>query len=96
MYSPLRSLVLRAKPILLSKAFAPFQDVFPPFPPFHDASPCVCTFDLTIPHCLRGLQKALRFGFFDFNTFDVEEYEHYEQVCRGTVVKVENAVVTDR
>lgn len=66
----------------IDKAFEPFQDAFPPFPPFHDASPCVCTFDLTIPHCLSGLQKASRFGFFDFNTFDVEEYEHYEQVRR--------------
>lgn len=70
------------------KAFAPFQDVFPPFPPFHDASPCACTFDLTIPHCLRGLEKACRFGFFDFNTFDVEEYEHYEQVVNDPVVLI--------
>ncbi|CBJ27072.1 conserved unknown protein [Ectocarpus siliculosus] len=65
------------------QAFAPFQDVFPPFPPFHDASPCVCTFDLFIPHCLKGLQKARHFSFFNFDTFDVEEYEHYEQVENG-------------
>ncbi|CAM9154142.1 unnamed protein product [Ectocarpus sp. 4 AP-2014] len=65
------------------QAFAPFQDVFPPFPPFHDASPCVCTFDLFIPHCLKGLQKARHFSFFNLDTFDVEEYEHYEQVENG-------------
>lgn len=82
MGSVLPNLALCAKRFLAAKAFAPFQGVFPPFPPFHDASPCVCTFDLTIPHCLRGLQKAFRFGFFDFTSFDVEEYEHYEQVCR--------------
>ena len=30
------------------EAFAPFEDVYPAFPPFHDASPCVCTYKLTI------------------------------------------------
>lgn len=62
------------------QAFLPFRDSYPPFPPFHDASPCVCTFNLTILDCLRGLEKACRYRFFDFNTFDVEEYTHYEQV----------------
>jgi hypothetical protein len=49
-------------------------------PPFHDASPCACTYDLTILDCLRGLAKARMYGFFDFDTFSVEEYEHFEQV----------------
>jgi hypothetical protein len=49
-------------------------------PSFHDASPCACTFDLTILDCLRGLAKARMYGFFDFDKFDVEEYEHFEQV----------------
>lgn len=62
------------------QAFLPFRDSYPPFPPFHDASPCACTFDLNILDCLRGLEKACRYRFFDFNTFDVGEYEHYEQV----------------
>ena len=30
------------------EAFTPFEDVYPAFPPFHDASPCVCTYKLTI------------------------------------------------
>ena len=30
--------------------------------------------------CLRGLAKARLYGFFDFATFDVNEYEHFEQV----------------
>jgi cell division cycle 14 len=49
-------------------------------PPFHDASPFACNYDLTILDCLRGLIKARNYGFFDFSTFDVEEYEHFEQV----------------
>jgi cell division cycle 14 len=49
-------------------------------PPFHDASPGVCTYDLTVMDCLRGLAKARLYGFFDFNDFNVQEYEHFEQV----------------
>lgn len=49
-------------------------------PPFHDASPCQCTYDLSIMDCLQGLQKARQHGFYNHETFDVEEYEHYEQV----------------
>jgi cell division cycle 14 len=51
-----------------------------PLPPFHDASPCACTYELTLMHCLQGLLKAKQFGFFDWDSFDVEEYEYYEQV----------------
>jgi len=51
-----------------------------PLPPFHDASPCSCSFIITVLDCLRGLAKARMHGFFDFETFDVEEYEHFEQV----------------
>jgi cell division cycle 14 len=60
-------------------------------PPWHDASPCACPYELTIMDCLRGLSKARAHGFFDFEDFDVEEYEHFEQVEvrtmeRGTVL----------
>jgi cell division cycle 14 len=51
-----------------------------PLPLFHDASPCACTYELTLMHCLQGLQRAKQLEFFDWDTFDVEEYEHYEQV----------------
>jgi cell division cycle 14 len=49
----------------------------------HDATPSVCSFNLTILDTLRGLHKARECGFFDFRTFDVEEYEYYEQVENG-------------
>lgn len=49
-------------------------------PPFHDASPCQCTYELTVYDCLKGLQKARMHNFFDIETFDVEEYEYFEQV----------------
>jgi cell division cycle 14 len=51
-----------------------------PNPPFHDASPCACTYDVTVLDCLDGMARALQLGFFDPETFDVDEYEHFEQV----------------
>lgn len=41
----------------------------PPIPPFHDASPGICTFELTVLDVLRGLAKARTYCFFqDFKT----------------------------
>mmetsp|Transcript_38171 Transcript_38171/g.77723 ORF Transcript_38171/g.77723 Transcript_38171/m.77723 type:complete len:401 (-) Transcript_38171:2501-3703(-) len=54
-----------------------------PLKPFHDASPCTCTYDLTVLDCLRGLAKARAYRFFDFSQFDVKEYEYFEQVENG-------------
>jgi len=74
------------------QAFAPFRGFSPPFPPFHDASPANCTYNLSILDVLRGLYKARQFGFFDFKTFDVQEYEFYEQVENGDL----NWIVKDK
>jgi len=64
------------------EAFMPFRSS-PPFPPFHDATPIQCTYNLTIPDCLSGLCEAMKLKYFDFNQFNVEEYEHYERVENG-------------
>uniref|UniRef100_A0A2C9JH81 Uncharacterized protein n=1 Tax=Biomphalaria glabrata TaxID=6526 RepID=A0A2C9JH81_BIOGL len=55
----------------------------PPFLPFRDASFGPCSYNLTLLDCLHGLNKALANGFFNFETFDVDEYEHYEKVENG-------------
>ncbi|XP_059170917.1 dual specificity protein phosphatase CDC14A-like isoform X1 [Physella acuta] len=55
----------------------------PPFLPFRDASFGPCSYNLTLLDCLHGLNKALDNGFFNFETFDVDEYEHYEKVENG-------------
>ncbi|XP_077188983.1 dual specificity protein phosphatase CDC14A isoform X5 [Paroedura picta] len=55
----------------------------PPYLPFRDASFGNCTYNLTILDCLQGIKKALQHGFFDFRTFDADEYEHYERVENG-------------
>ena len=49
-------------------------------PPFHDASPIACTYDLTVMDCLKGIIKARSLGFFNLESFDVDEYEYFEQV----------------
>ena len=56
------------------------QNTIRSLPPFHDASPCACNYELNLMHCLKGLEKAIRFKFFDWDKFNVEEYEHFEQV----------------
>ncbi|XP_019645518.1 PREDICTED: dual specificity protein phosphatase CDC14A-like isoform X2 [Branchiostoma belcheri] len=55
----------------------------PPFLPFRDASFGPCTFKVTVLDCLHGIDKALQNGFINFETFDVDEYEHYEKVENG-------------
>lgn len=58
------------------------DDVLSPIP-FHDATQFVCTYDLTVLDCIRGLAKARAYGFFDFSSFDLKEYRFYEQVENG-------------
>ncbi|XP_053324798.1 dual specificity protein phosphatase CDC14A isoform X1 [Spea bombifrons] len=55
----------------------------PPYLPFRDASIGTCTYNLTILDCLHGIRKALHLGFFNFERFNVAEYEHYERVENG-------------
>ncbi|XP_067927852.1 dual specificity protein phosphatase CDC14C-like isoform X2 [Watersipora subatra] len=66
------------------EAYRPFQKgSLTPFLPFRDASFGVSTFNLGVLDCLHGLNKALSHGFFDFDKFNVDEYEHYEKVENG-------------
>jgi cell division cycle 14 len=65
------------------EAYAPFKNISPAFPPWHDATPSVCSFNLTVLDTLRGLYRARECGFFDFQKFNPEEYEYYEQVENG-------------
>ncbi|XP_041420532.1 dual specificity protein phosphatase CDC14C isoform X3 [Xenopus laevis] len=51
--------------------------------PFRDASFGTCSFHLTLLDCFNALHKALQYNFFDFKTFDVEEYQHYERAENG-------------
>uniref|UniRef100_A0A8C5SW84 protein-tyrosine-phosphatase n=1 Tax=Laticauda laticaudata TaxID=8630 RepID=A0A8C5SW84_LATLA len=51
--------------------------------PHRDAAFGTCTFHLTLLDCFQAINKALQYGFLDFNTFDANEYEHYERAENG-------------
>ena len=48
-----------------SSHYSPFASLHP-LPPYHDASPVECTYDLSVRDCLAGLDRARRLGFFRF------------------------------
>lgn len=53
------------------------------FTPFRDATAGICTYKMNILECLQGLEKAIELGWYDFKTFDVQEYEYYEKLDNG-------------
>ncbi|XP_069692889.1 dual specificity protein phosphatase CDC14C-like isoform X1 [Periplaneta americana] len=55
----------------------------PPFLPFRDASFGMSVYHITLMDCLHAVHKALNLGFFNFEDFDVDEYEYYERVENG-------------
>eukprot|EP01136_Pigoraptor_vietnamica_P014687 Opistho-1_new@57091 len=65
------------------EAYKPFIGIYPPLQPFRDASYGPSTYNLTLLDCLRGVYKAIRCGFLDFSTFNLEEYEYFERVENG-------------
>eukprot|EP00899_Mesostigma_viride_P011663 jgi/Mesvir1/20498/Mv12384-RA.1 len=54
-----------------------------PYVPFRDPSCGVSTHHLTVLDCLKGMERAVKENFIDFNNFDIDYYEHYEQVENG-------------
>nr|XP_003705023.1 PREDICTED: dual specificity protein phosphatase CDC14A-like [Megachile rotundata] len=54
-----------------------------PIKPFRDASMGPAAYNIHLLDCLNALQKAASFGFFNFNDFDVNEYEKYEDIRNG-------------
>eukprot|EP00927_Polykrikos_kofoidii_P009996 TRINITY_DN14211_c0_g1_i1.p1 TRINITY_DN14211_c0_g1~~TRINITY_DN14211_c0_g1_i1.p1 ORF type:complete len:486 (+),score=67.13 TRINITY_DN14211_c0_g1_i1:84-1541(+) len=73
-------------------AWEPFANVYPAFLPFRDATRGVCTFQLTILDCLKGLEKSIQLGWFDWHKFDVESYEFHQEVENGDI----NWIIPDR
>lgn len=65
------------------EAWAPFVDVEPQFKPFRDASYTNCSYQCTILDCLKGLEYAIKLGWFSIKGFNVKEYEFYEDVENG-------------
>jgi cell division cycle 14 len=65
------------------EAFQKFKDYEPHLRPFRDASKGECYYDCTVQHCLQGLEVAIKHNWYNFRTFNVKEYEHYERVENG-------------
>jgi len=65
------------------KAYAKFSNYLKLFKHYRDASKGDCLYDCTLLQCLQGLEYALKFGWYDFKTFNVKEYEHFERVENG-------------
>ena len=53
------------------------------FIPFRDATMGTCQYKCTIEHCLKGLDLAIKLGWYDYSTFDIIDYQHYEKVDKG-------------
>eukprot|EP01083_Nonionella_stella_P286578 975387_1 len=52
--------------------------------PFRDASMGLCTYiSCNVKHCLYSIYNALKCSWINFQTFKVDEYEHYERVECG-------------
>ena len=50
---------------------------------YRDASKGECFYECTVQHCIEGLEFAVSKGWYDYQTFNVKEYEHYEKVENG-------------
>lgn len=65
------------------KAHERFKNYVPIFKPYRDASKGDCHYQLHLLQCLQGLEYAIKFGWYDFKTFNVKNYEYYERVENG-------------
>nr|XP_023012477.1 dual specificity protein phosphatase CDC14B-like [Leptinotarsa decemlineata] len=54
-----------------------------PYKPYLDASQYPGGFTLKIPDCILAIQKALSFNFFNFDDFNVTEYDLYDKLQYG-------------
>ena len=55
----------------------------PPFEMFRDASMGEPCYRISLLDCLNAIYKCHLLGFFNFDDFNVKEYEHYERVEKG-------------
>ena len=53
------------------KVFAPYHNKFVPF---RDATMGTCSYKCIVQDCLRGLELGMRLNWYNYNTFDLQEY----------------------
>ena len=52
---------------------------------YRDCASGGCTFKCTMIHCLYAIYYAMKFGWYDPSTFDVDEYENLAEVDNGDI-----------
>ena len=62
------------------KVLAPYHSKFVPY---RDATMGTCSYKCTVFDCMKGLELAMRLGWYNYATFNVQEYQHYEKVENG-------------
>ena len=65
------------------EAFAPFKHLESTLVPFRDAGEEVDEFECTVLDCLRGLEKAIQLGWYNYMKFDYKEYEFNHKLDNG-------------
>jgi cell division cycle 14 len=65
------------------EAWKVFQPYHTKFVPYRDATMGTCSYKCTILDCLRGLEYGMKLGWYNYSTFNVQEYQHYEKVENG-------------
>eukprot|EP00069_Balaena_mysticetus_P007397 bmy_19207T0 len=60
--------------------------------PFRDAAYGSCNFYITLLDCFYAVKKAMQYGFLNFNSFNLDEYEYYEKAENGDL----NWIIPDR
>ncbi|XP_024530219.1 dual specificity protein phosphatase CDC14C isoform X3 [Selaginella moellendorffii] len=63
-------------------AYSPLA-LFEPYFPFRDPTCGISTYHLTVLDCIQAVAKGKKVGWIDFSTFNLEEYEYFEQVENG-------------
>jgi len=69
-------------------AWTKMANVKPKFSEFVDASQFTHHFTLSILDVLRGLEMAIKLGWYDYKEFDVEYFEHCKKVENGDLTWV--------
>lgn len=66
------------------QAVKPFAMIEPnPFKPFRDATYLAADFPVTLLDCLHSMKKAKTLGWFDYDSFDAEDYEYWDHPLNG-------------
>ncbi|PWN98972.1 phosphatases II, partial [Tilletiopsis washingtonensis] len=75
----LYSMIIERQPV--ADAFHPFSQI--EFQPFRDAGYGRADFHLSLQDVLHGVSRALQCELLNLSAFNLDEYEHYEQVANG-------------